>query len=102
MKNILSPFHLAFPVKNLADTKEFYRDILGCSLGRTNKKWIDFNFLGHQITAHLSPESFSLKEPKSQFISTLLHFTFLELSIVAGIKFILPIKEAIKGELAFV
>ena len=62
MKNILSPFHLAFPVKNLEDTKEFYGDILGCSLGRTNKKWIDFNFLGHQITAHLSPESFSLKD----------------------------------------
>ena len=62
MKNILYPFHLAFPVKNLADTKIFYTQILGCSLGRTNDKWIDFNFFGHQITAHLSPESFNLKD----------------------------------------
>ena len=62
MKNILYPFHLAFPVKNLVDTKIFYTQILGCSLGRTNDKWIDFNFFGHQITAHLSPESFNLKD----------------------------------------
>ena len=62
MKNILSPFHLAFPVKDLLETKGFYTDILGCSLGRTNEKWIDFNFFGHQITAHLSPESFSLED----------------------------------------
>tara|TARA_B100000579_G_C22485675_1_gene690040 strand:- start:155 stop:583 length:429 start_codon:yes stop_codon:yes gene_type:complete len=58
MENLLAPFHLAFPVKNLKDTKVFYTEILGCSLGRTNPKWIDFNFYGHQITAHLSPESF--------------------------------------------
>ena len=40
MENNLVPFHLAFPVKNLKDTKDFYTDILGCSLGRTNEKWI--------------------------------------------------------------
>ena len=62
MENNLVPFHLAFPVKNLKDTKDFYTDILGCSLGRTNEKWIDFNFYGHQITAHLSPESFIKKD----------------------------------------
>ena len=62
MENNLAPFHLAFPVKNLKDTKDFYTDILGCSLGRTNEKWIDFNFYGHQITAHLSPESFIQKD----------------------------------------
>jgi len=62
MENNLAPFHLAFPVKNLKDTKDFYTDILGCSLGRTNEKWIDFNFYGHQITAHLSPESFIKKD----------------------------------------
>lgn len=58
MKKIFPPFHLAFPVKNLTDTKKFYIETLGCSLGRTNTKWLDFNFFGHQITAHLSPESF--------------------------------------------
>ena len=62
MEDILAPFHLAFPVKNLIDTKVFYTEILGCSLGRTNAKWIDFNFYGHQITAHLSPESFAKKD----------------------------------------
>ena len=59
MENLLAPFHLAFPVKNLLDTKIFYTEVLGCSIGRTNPKWIDFNFYGHQITAHLSPESFN-------------------------------------------
>ncbi|MGF1671703.1 MAG: VOC family protein [Balneolaceae bacterium] len=50
------PFHLAFPVKNLKDTLTFYRDILGCETGRTSDHWIDFNFWGHQVVAHLSPD----------------------------------------------
>ena len=62
MENILSPFHLAFPVKNLTDTQIFYTEILGCTLGRINEKWLDFDFFGHQITAHLSPESFNVKD----------------------------------------
>ena len=57
MNNSFPPFHLAFPVKNLLDTKFFYTNYLGCSVGRTSNKWIDFNFYGHQITAHLSPSS---------------------------------------------
>ena len=55
------PFHLAFPVKNLLETKIFYINCLGCSIGRTSKEWIDFNFYGHQITAHLSPDSCDLE-----------------------------------------
>jgi len=50
------PFHLAFPVKNLDDTLTFYRDILGCKTGRSSDQWIDFNFWGHQVVAHLSPD----------------------------------------------
>jgi extradiol dioxygenase family protein len=57
MNNNFPPFHLAFPVKNLLETKLFYTNFLGCTIGRTSKKWIDFNFYGHQITAHLSPDS---------------------------------------------
>ena len=57
MNNSFPPFHLAFPVKNLLETKFFYINYLGCSVGRTSNKWIDFNFYGHQITAHLSPSS---------------------------------------------
>ena len=47
-------FHLAFPVYNLEKTKEFYTKILDCEVGRKSDKWIDFNFFGHQITAHLT------------------------------------------------
>jgi len=50
------PFHLAFPVSSLIDTRQFYEILLGCSVGRTSERWIDFNFYGHQISAHLKPE----------------------------------------------
>jgi hypothetical protein len=46
-------FHLAFPVTNLEATKDFYRDILGCRLGAQDERWVDIDFYGHQITAHL-------------------------------------------------
>lgn len=52
---IIRPFHLAFPVKDLTATRQFYETVLGCSIGRTSDTWIDFNFFGHQLTAHLSP-----------------------------------------------
>ncbi len=47
------PFHLAFPVTNLTAIKEFYCSVLKCEIGRESDRWIDFNFFGHQITAHL-------------------------------------------------
>jgi uncharacterized protein len=47
------PFHLAFPVTDIETTRQFYTEILGCSVGREDKQWIDFNFFGHQISAHL-------------------------------------------------
>lgn len=52
----LHPFHLAFPVADLEQARRFYVDLLGCSVGRESDLWIDFNFYGHQITAHLRPE----------------------------------------------
>ena len=51
------PFHLAFPIKNIEETKSWYTNILGCSIGRESERWIDFNFFGHQISAHLSEKS---------------------------------------------
>ena len=56
------PFHLAFPVKNLSETKSFYGDLLGCTLGREAEKWVDFNFFGHQLSAHVKPEELKLAE----------------------------------------
>lgn len=53
----IRPFHVAFPVKDLAETRHFYETVLGCTVGRTSDKWIDFNLFGHQITAHLCSES---------------------------------------------
>jgi len=52
----LLPFHLAFPVYNIAETERFFVDIIGCKVGRRSEKWIDFNFFGHQISAHLNLE----------------------------------------------
>ncbi|MFK8014703.1 MAG: VOC family protein [Gammaproteobacteria bacterium] len=49
-------FHLAFPVTDLAKTRNFYRDVLGCALGAEDERWIDIDFYGHQITAHLVDE----------------------------------------------
>lgn len=50
-------FHLAFPVKNLEESREFYGEVLGCEEGRSSDCWIDFNLFGHQIVAHLAPEA---------------------------------------------
>jgi extradiol dioxygenase family protein len=50
------PFHLAFPVNDLAEAREFYGTVLGCPEGRSSDDWVDFNFHGHQIVAHLSRE----------------------------------------------
>ncbi|MEP6591909.1 MAG: VOC family protein [Gemmatimonadota bacterium] len=51
----VAPFHLAFPVDDLAAARAFYGGLLGCPEGRSSEQWIDFDFHGHQIVAHLSP-----------------------------------------------
>lgn len=56
MSTDLRPFHLAFPVADLEATRQFYTQVLGCTTGRTAERWIDFNFFGHQLSAHLKPE----------------------------------------------
>lgn len=52
----LRPFHLAIPVRAIISTREFYVDKLGCTVGRESKTWIDFNFFGHQLSAHVKPD----------------------------------------------
>ena len=51
----IAPFHLAFPVDDLAAARDFYGRVLGCPEGRSSAEWIDFSLFGHQIVAHLSP-----------------------------------------------
>src|SRR4051812_23882507 len=51
----LPPFHLAFPVDDLAAARHFYGELLGCPEGRSADHWVDFDLHGHQIVAHLAP-----------------------------------------------
>jgi len=53
----LPPFHFAFPVHDLAASREFYAGLLCCPEGRSSEQWIDFDFYGHQIVTHLSPNA---------------------------------------------
>ena len=52
----LPPFHLAFPVTSLEKARAFYGGLLGCREGRSAPDWVDFDFYGHQIVAHLAPD----------------------------------------------
>ena len=54
-------FHLAFPVRDISEARAFYGDLLGCPEGRSSEEWVDFDFFGHQIVAHLSPNEITHK-----------------------------------------
>ena len=51
----MQPFHLAIPVRDLAAARAFYGQMLGCPEGRSAAEWVDFDFFGHQLVAHLDP-----------------------------------------------
>lgn len=53
----IPPFHLAFPVDDLAAARRFYGELLGCPEGRSADRWVDFDLHGHQIVAHFAPEA---------------------------------------------
>lgn len=63
MKN---PFHLAFPINDIEETKSFYKKHFNCEIGREDKNWVDFDFYGHQLSAHLRPEE--LKNTKKNSV----------------------------------
>ncbi|SPU49068.1 dioxygenase [Bordetella trematum] len=63
MTQAIPPFHLAFPVRDLAEARRFYGELLGCPEGRSSPEWIDFNFYGHQIVAHLALASAAQMPP---------------------------------------
>ncbi len=50
--NDVPPFHLAIPVIDLKKSREFYKNILGCKEGRSDERWVDFDFFGHQLVIH--------------------------------------------------
>jgi len=52
----LTPFHIAFPVRDIAEARRFYGEMLGCPEGRSAPEWVDFDLYGHQIVAHLAPD----------------------------------------------
>lgn len=63
MRTAVTPFHLAFPVHDLAEARRFYAQVLGCGIGRSSDQWVDFDLFGHQMSAHLRPDA--LPEPDS-------------------------------------
>jgi hypothetical protein len=54
-------FHLAFPVRDIDEARAFYGGVLGCPEGRSAPDWVDFDFHGHQIVAHLAPDEVSTR-----------------------------------------
>ena len=55
MKNKITPFHVAVPVYDIEEAREFYRRVLGCGEGRSSDQWTDFDLYGHQFVIHLKP-----------------------------------------------
>lgn len=103
-------FHLAFPVRDLAEARAFYGDLLGCPEGRSSPDWIDFDFHGHQIVAHLAPDEVGHRQtsavdgeqvPVRHFgvILTLEAWqTLADRLQAAGTEFIIPPQVRFKGQ----
>jgi uncharacterized protein len=52
----LTPFHIAIQVRDIAEARRFYREVIGCTEGRSDTDWVDFNLFGHQFVCHLNPK----------------------------------------------
>ncbi|MGZ4753398.1 MAG: VOC family protein [Acidimicrobiia bacterium] len=48
--------HLSLPVRDLATSKQFYADVLGCEIGRERPGFIDVWFFGLQLTLQHLPD----------------------------------------------
>jgi len=51
----LTPFHIAVQVRDIGEARRFYKEIVGCTEGRSDAQWVDFNLFGHQFVCHLNP-----------------------------------------------
>ncbi len=107
---MLNLFHLAFPVRDLAEARDFYARILECEEGRSSDQWIDFNLFGHQIVAHLAPESAGVKHrnevdadqvpiPHFGIVLSMSDFTSLAEKLqTKGVEFVIEPKIRFEGE----
>jgi len=102
-------FHLAFPVRDLAEARAFYGGLLGCAEGRSSPEWVDFDFHGHQIVAHLAPARESVAtNPVDGENVPVRHFgvildlpswrTLADRLEAAGVDFILPPQVRFQGQ----
>lgn len=103
-------FHLAFPVRDLEESRKFYGGVLGCEEGRSSDQWIDFNLFGHQIVAHLAPEAAGVRHrnevdadhvpvPHFGIVLPMDNFkAFAERLKAAGVEFIIEPKIRFAGE----
>ncbi|MCA3711829.1 MAG: VOC family protein [Phenylobacterium sp.] len=102
-------FHLAFPVRDLAEARAFYGGLLGCAEGRSSPEWVDFDFHGHQIVAHLAPAPDSVAtNPVDGEDVPVRHFgVILDLTSwraladrleAAGVRFIIPPQVRFQGQ----
>jgi extradiol dioxygenase family protein len=103
-------FHLAFPVKDLEESRKFYGEVLGCEEGRSSDEWIDFNLFGHQIVAHLAPEAAGIRHrnevdadhvpvPHFGIVLSMENFkAFAERLKTGGVEFIIEPKIRFAGE----
>ena len=107
MKNL---FHLAFPVRDLEEARNFYCGTLGCEEGRSSDSWIDFNLYGHQIVAHLAPiadaivhrnevDADHVPVPHFGIVLTMEDFDALAMKLRdKGVEFVIKPKIRFKGE----
>ena len=102
-------FHLAFPVRDLAEARAFYGGLLGCAEGRSSPEWVDFDFHGHQIVAHLAPalESVATNPVDGENVPVRHFGVILDLAAwrtladrleAAGVDFILPPQVRFQGQ----
>lgn len=105
----LRPFHLAFPVRDLAEARAFYGELLGCREGRSSAQWIDFDFFGHQIVAHLTPaargdaavnpvDGHGVPVPHFGIVLTLADFAALAARLAGRVRFEIEPYTRFKGE----
>ena len=102
-------FHLAFPVRDLAEARAFYGGLLGCAEGRSSPEWVDFDFHGHQIVAHLapSPEDVATNPVDGEDVPVRHFGVILDLASwraladrleAAGVRFIIPPQVRFRGQ----